>query len=694
MKALYRILIATGIIFVVLVVISATVLSIALTRPKSHNHKNRPTTNSSLANSYYGDDNDDQGDDSCGDDQGDDNDDQGDDDRRRTENDDYGGNDDDYGGDDDGGDDDDDYGGDDDDHYCNNSPSKTPSKTGTRKYSSSKTPSKTGTRIYSASPSRTGTRIYSSSPSRTPTKTKYLSASKTTTRSNSPSITGSISPTAIPTESMSVTSSSAPTDTPSQTFSDTPTISAVPTSTPSLTRSTTSSNTPSFTVNPTPSDTPSFTANPTVVPSVTPSATLIGGRIDTCETDFEWIRVPFTDGMDRVTGVSVSDDGSIYAVGLFSLSLSFDNVNVHTSSRGYAIYVAKFTTNGDYLWSRSLNTHSEFGSPPEVVSDNNGAYIVGSYKQNITIASSNFVDNGAFVASIDSNGNWLWAWEPIITYNAITFATDIDQTADDLYIVFGSRSRSVTIGPTTYTSTNSGIRVYVLKMTKAGSIVWSAGASTGQSDSRAIGISHHNGNVYVTGMFYHTAVFGSTTITTTTAADLFVASAGPAGWNWALSASNNGTEFIGNAIASDSTGVYLAGLFNAQATFGSTILTSNGKNDLFIAKTTFGGAWEWAVNYGFELNDYASSITLDADYLYLAGSYRPNILEEFYLARLDKLDGIINDIATGRPTDTGEVMGLAASNLIGGFFSVNLTVCNTTYTSTQQDSFLAKIKPF
>lgn len=127
------------------------------------------------------------------------------------------------------------------------------------------------------------------------------------------------------------------------------------------------------------------------------------------------------------------------------------------------------------------------------------------------------------------------------------------------------------------------------------------------------------GNGYVTGIFYSTASFGTTTLDCSGYSDIFVAKVDSSGnWLWAKRAGcpiNDGVlgmEF-GYDIAVDSNAnVYITGSFCGTADFGTLSLTSSGYSDIFVAKLDSNGNWIWAKRAGGTGWDYCYGIALDS----------------------------------------------------------------------------------
>ena len=134
-------------------------------------------------------------------------------------------------------------------------------------------------------------------------------------------------------------------------------------------------------------------------------------------------------------------------------------------------------------------------------------------------------------------------------------------------------------------------------MSSSGSWQWAV-KPDGSDGTAGYGIAvDSSGNAYATGEFGGTASFGSTNLTSSGGGDIFVAKLSSTGsWQWAVKAGGSSGDDVGNGIAVDSSGnTYVTGSFSGTATFGSTSLTGSGGDDIFFAKLNSSGSWQWVV---------------------------------------------------------------------------------------------------
>jgi hypothetical protein len=101
----------------------------------------------------------------------------------------------------------------------------------------------------------------------------------------------------------------------------------------------------------------------------------------------------------------------------------------------------------------------------------------------------------------------------------------------------------------------------------------------------------------------------------------------PATGAWqAVAATTNGGSYSISGMAPDAAGnVFVAGGFSGQVAFGSTVLSSTGGSDLFVAKyVPATGTWAWALSGGGYADESAVGLAIDGSSLYVAAQLYNN----------------------------------------------------------------------
>ena len=151
---------------------------------------------------------------------------------------------------------------------------------------------------------------------------------------------------------------------------------------------------------------------------------------------------------------------------------------------------------------------------------------------------------------------------------------------------------------------------------------WAQGVGALGSDV-ATAIAHDDqGNVYITGNVAGGATFGNTYIGGT-AFEVFMAKySGTGSLEWAKSYGGLTNEKA-QSIAYHRNFLYVCGFFEGTATFGSTTLTSVGAYDVFIMKTDLEGNVIWAKQAGGVNSEVAYGIAVDdVGNAYVCGTYK------------------------------------------------------------------------
>jgi len=260
----------------------------------------------------------------------------------------------------------------------------------------------------------------------------------------------------------------------------------------------------------------------------------------------------------------------------------------------------------------------------DIAIDSSGnSYVTGFFKETASFGSTTLTSSGStdiFIAKLDSSGNWLWAKKAGGTSPDYSWSIATDSSGNSY--VTGSFREIASFGSTTLTSSGDA-DIFVAKLDSSGNWLWVKQAG-GTDYNTGCGIAiDSSGKSYVTGLFSGTASFGSTNLTSSGQDDIFVAKLDSSGnWLWAQKAGGTNND-EGRSIAIDSSGKsYVTGLFSGTASFGTTTLTSSGSYDIFVAKLDSSGNWLWAKKAGGTLWDWSNGIATDSSgNTYLTGYF-------------------------------------------------------------------------
>ena len=303
-----------------------------------------------------------------------------------------------------------------------------------------------------------------------------------------------------------------------------------------------------------------------------------------------WAKQAGGTSYDYGNRIAVDAYGNSYVTGYFkSSSCSFGTITLNSSGYE-DIFVAKMDSNGNWMWAKQAGGTSEDGGTSIAVDANGNSYVTGSFKESANFGTTTLTSSGSwdiFVAKIDHNGNWLWAKQAGGTDNNGGISIAVDANGNS-YVTGGFYGSSCSFS--TITLINSSIEysdIFVAKIDYNGNWLWAKQAGgTGYDAGYGIAVDT-NGNSYVTGEFDGSATFGTTTFTSSGGSDIFVAKLDSNGnWLWAKQAGGTDDDY-GKGIAVDDNGnSYVTGYFWSSATFGTTTLTSSSDygSDIFVTK--------------------------------------------------------------------------------------------------------------
>ena len=300
---------------------------------------------------------------------------------------------------------------------------------------------------------------------------------------------------------------------------------------------------------------------------------------------------------DDARAVARDSAGNVYVAGVFTGTAVFGSTTLTSAGTG-DLFVAKMDAAGTYQWAVRAGGAS-LEVPYSLALDPSGnVYVAGRFQGAAAFGSTTLTPAGAsketFIAKLTTKGSWLWANQVGGSTTDYWRGVVVD-AAGNAYLA-GTFNTSVVFGSITLT-TPSNTDIFVAKLTASGTFAWAVQGGSKYYTELASGIAMDaSGDLYVTGYFQSPVTFGSTTLTSAGGWDLFVAKLSSAGtYQWAVRAGGAASDQT-NDIASDGAGgVYITGTYTGPATFGSTTLAVKpGYANIFVARLSIGGAFQWA----------------------------------------------------------------------------------------------------
>lgn len=399
---------------------------------------------------------------------------------------------------------------------------------------------------------------------------------------------------------------------------------------------------------------------------------------------------------DTKTILASGPDGSFYLSGEFLDTAQFGN-KMLVSAGGTDIFLVKHTAGGTVLWSIRIGA-ADYDFVQDVITDDEGNVIVTGYFYGTTqIGQDQYTSYGGqdlFIAKFNSDGDFLWscrAGGPMADYLS-GLATDEDRNI----VIAGYFYDAITFGDTTITATSSS-DIFLAKYNNDGGFQWvnpSGGSSSDQVHSLSI---DPGGHILLAGSFYYDITLGDTTLTTMNPVGVFISrylANGQLNQAFQLEGTYLGTEVYIDACQQGD--FYIAGNFSEQLFFGNKTFDAGQFNqDIFVAKYDASCNLQWARHAFSYASDQVIDIETDQDNnLYLTGHYLDSIhfdlltlpyslccgSREIFIVSYDESGNVSwGERITGTRANVQSLeMNLQGELLISGLFSEDVTLGKLT----------------
>ncbi len=197
-----------------------------------------------------------------------------------------------------------------------------------------------------------------------------------------------------------------------------------------------------------------------------------------------WARQFGTSAGDSISGMTVDAAGNLYITGREHGNLAANNAGA------VDVFVAKYDTLGNEIWTRQLGTGGNDLSQSIAVDATGNLYVAGYTEGNL--GGTNAGDYDSFLLKYDSLGSLLWSRQ--LGTSAFDFSSSVAVDPLGNPYVAGGTSGNLS-------GTSSGASdITVAKYDSAGNLTWIAQLGTTRDDSGASIALDALGNAYVTGI--------------------------------------------------------------------------------------------------------------------------------------------------------------------------------------------------
>lgn len=314
-----------------------------------------------------------------------------------------------------------------------------------------------------------------------------------------------------------------------------------------------------------------------------------GGYIARYKSDgsFLWALPAGGQGMDVIT----DDSGYVYVTGSYSeTSPILDTLIYAHHPFGQDQFILKMDSLGNRIWVRGFGANSIEYSGGIAIDATGNLYVCGSFSDSLwcddtlrALALGASGQRDIYVVAYENDGDYRWTTRA--GGNVHDESTGIDCDAAGNVYITGSVRGPAMIGSTSITTYLGIADIYCAKLNAAGTFLWAQSWGSNYTEYGGGLYVDNNNCVWITGRYYDNNIF----ISKYTAGGNFVFNETP----------TSGVFSGGEDISGDDMGhIYMNGYFGAFATFGTTTLNTAGARDVFMAAYDSLGNHNWAIRAG------------------------------------------------------------------------------------------------
>lgn len=393
-------------------------------------------------------------------------------------------------------------------------------------------------------------------------------------------------------------------------------------------------------------------------------------------------------GENFVQGVATDARGDIYIAG-------------ERLIEGENAFLARYTDTGERLWFHSGGPGRVIAYDV-AVSPDDFVFVTGTFYDTVDFGGGPIEADGGdfFVAKYTGEGQHVWS-RGFGVPGLVDVAKSVAADAFGNVVVVGMfQGGTADFGGVSHTARGSDI--FVAKYDRDGSHVWSEGFNGLNDEGEGVAVDA-DGNMYMTGWFQRNANFGGGFLRSAGQADCVVAKYSPGGTHvWSRAYGGRGWDSgLDIAVAGDGS-IVLAGNCGETVDFGTGPYTSRGRRDAFVAVLDGAGNARWFGGYGGAGDDAALGVAPDGNGGALVTGFFEEVVDfgggafasegskDAFIARYDASGQHLWSRAFGDwAWDFGYAVAVSGGNTVfAGRFIGNVNFGGGAFRSQQTDGFL------
>jgi hypothetical protein len=242
-----------------------------------------------------------------------------------------------------------------------------------------------------------------------------------------------------------------------------------------------------------------------------------------------WAKRMGGSSLDMGMSVAVDSSSNLVVTGRFAGTANFGGGSL-TSSGGYDIFVAKYSTAGAHLWSKSFGSSAGDYGFSVAVDGYNDVILTGTFTGTIDFGGGPMSPAGGgdiFLAKYSSSGQYIWANHYGTTSTVASMSYAVATDAGDNIVLTGNVTGNINFGTGYLLSYDGSSDIFLVKFSPNGVNLWSKRFRGSMDDHGNAVTVDMNYDIFMVGDFYRSVDFGDGALTSAYAPDAFIAKFAP-----------------------------------------------------------------------------------------------------------------------------------------------------------------------